>query len=83
MRGKRAKTLRRVAERVTVGKPARVHQHETRRKLVSTGLLNPDGTRQYVARDLAGTVRLKPNCTRAVYQRLKKLTKEILKGGLL
>lgn len=67
MNGRKARALRRAAQRMTVGLPAR--------ELVSTGVVEgwhntPRGPVPFV---LTGTVSHKPTTTRAVYQKLKKV----------
>lgn len=72
MRAKRAKFLRRLAQSVARGQRLREYTADQIKRLLPTGVVNPDGTKQYRVVLLTGTVRLVKNCTRSVYQRMKK-----------
>ena len=72
MNGKRAKQIRKIAINLTGGGLPRSHVEGPKgQRMVQAGA-NPDGTPHIVTRDITGTIRLNPECTRAVYRKLKR-----------
>jgi len=70
MRNKKAKALRRIAQVKTIGWPDRKYMIQARGRAIDTGHINKDGSP--IIRYNPDSIRLMDDCTRYVYQKLKK-----------
>ena len=78
MNGKKAKQLRREADRVTVGMADVAYTSDTIQKKIMVIQTNPQGLPEPTERLVSMvTLLLQGNCTRKVYKTLKKAYKQI------
>lgn len=74
MNGRKARALRRAARRMTVGLASHKLVSEAGRQVaVPTSELDAKGRPAMAFAEVAGTARHAPTCTRAVYQKLKRI----------
>lgn len=74
MNGRKARALRRAARRMTAGLPSHKLVSEAGRQVaVPTGKLDAMGKPVMGFAEVVGTARHAPTCTRAVYQKLKRV----------
>lgn len=74
MNGRKARALRRAAGRMTSGMPAHhLISEDGREVAVPTGKLDAMGKPIMRYAFVTGTLRHSPTCTRAVYQKLKRV----------
>ncbi|WP_238878651.1 hypothetical protein [Achromobacter xylosoxidans] len=74
MNARKARALRQAARRMTAGLPSHKLVSEGGRQVaVPTGELDAKGRALTTFAEVAGTARHAPTCTRAVYQKLKRV----------
>ena len=73
MNGRKARALRRAARRMTAGMPSHHLTFPGHGVEVPTGVFDTKGRPLMRYVDISGTAQHAPTCTRAVYQKLKKV----------